>query len=103
MQNIFQDKIQTLLTTAGIEDLSGPAKDFVLQQLGDQAFQRVVLQMSQDLPEEKISAFLEFASNGSSDESLSTFMQGAYPQLDDVLQQKAEEVLQEYILAKQEV
>jgi hypothetical protein len=96
MNNIFQDKIQTLLTTSGIEGLSGPAKDFVLQQLGEQTFQRVIIQMSQDLPEDKVSAFLEFAGNGSSDESLSIFMQGAYPQLDDVLQQKTLEVLEEY-------
>lgn len=96
MNNIFQDKIQTLLTTSGIEELSGPAKDFVLQQLGEQVFQRVIIQMSQDLPEDNMSAFIEFASNGSSDESLSIFMQGAYPQLDDVLQQKTLEVLEEY-------
>lgn len=96
MQNILSNSIQNLIEEAGIETMSPEAKEFVMEQLGEQIFQRVLIQMAEDLSDEKVSAFLEFISNDNSDESVETYLRAVYPNLKEVIESKAKEVLEEY-------
>lgn len=103
MQNILNDKIQSLLEESGIETLTPAAKNFVMEQLGEQIFQRILIQMTQDLPEEKLSAFLEFIENNNSNESIEVFLGAVYPDLEDVMEEKTKEVMEEYMQASRAV
>lgn len=96
MKDQFQNKIQEALRESGVDGLTGIAKEFATEQLGEQIFQRVVIQMTQDLKEEQLAAFLEFLDNDTSSESIEVFLSAVYPNFEEVISQKTLEVLEEY-------
>lgn len=96
MQNVLNNSIQNMLSESGIEDLTPAAKNFVMEQLGEQIFQRILIQMTEDLSEDKIAAFLEFIASNTSNESVETYLKAVYPELEEVMEEKTKEVLEEY-------
>ncbi len=97
VENItINDELRTLFEEMEIGDFSDEMKDYVLNELGEQVIERVMLQIIKDLPEAKVTAFLEFIEKGASQDSLYIYLTSIYPAAEDLISATAKEILEEF-------
>jgi Protein of unknown function (DUF5663) len=92
----ISDEIRVLFDEMGVGDFSDEMKEYVISELGDQTIERVMIRMVKDLPEAKVSAFLEFIEKGASQESLYIYLTSIYPKAEEVIAETAREIINEF-------
>jgi N-methylhydantoinase B/oxoprolinase/acetone carboxylase alpha subunit len=107
MTTTFQVKTQTTATTMadelrhmfdelGINNFSEEMKEYIISELGEQVIERVMIKMVKDLPESKVTAFLEFIEKGASQESLYIYLTSIYPEAEEIITETAREIMDEF-------
>jgi hypothetical protein len=71
-------------------------KKYIKSKLGEQIIQRTLLEMLKDIPTNKFSAFLEFIEKDASHNALFVYLSAIYPNAEQVIVAKAEEVIREF-------
>lgn len=106
MTTTFQVKTQTTTTMAdelrqmfddlGVNTFSEEMKEYIISELGEQVIERVMIKMVKDLPESKVTAFLEFIEKGASQESLYIYLTSIYPEAEEIITETAREIMDEF-------
>jgi hypothetical protein len=92
----ISDEFKVLLEEMKIGDFSDEMKTYIVNELGDQTIERVMVKMVKDLPESRVSAFLEFIEKGASQDSLYIYLTSIYPQAEKIIQETAREIIEEF-------
>jgi hypothetical protein len=97
-QNVtIDEKVEAILSgfSFGTEDEA--MKKYIKTKLSEQIIQRSLLEMLKDIPSDKFSAFLEFIEKEASQNSLYVYLTAIYPNAEQIIYQKANEVVQEFV------
>lgn len=92
----ISDEFHSLFEEVGITGFSEEMKEYIIKELGDQVIERVMIKMVKDLPESKVTAFLEFIEKGASQESLYIYLTSIYPQAEEIVAETAKEIMGEF-------
>lgn len=90
------DELRQMFDDLGVGDFSEEMKEYIINELGEQVIERVMIKMVKDLPESKVTAFLEFIEKGASQESLYIYLTSIYPQAEEIITETAREIMEEF-------
>lgn len=90
------DELRQLFDEIGIGNFSDEMKEYIISELGEQVIERVMIKMVKDLPESKVTAFLEFIEKGASQESLYIYLTSIYPEAEEIIASTAREIMEEF-------
>lgn len=90
------DELRQMFDEIGIGNFSEEMKEYIINELGEQVIERVMIKMVKDLPESKVTAFLEFIEKGASQESLYIYLTSIYPQAEEIISETAREIMEEF-------
>lgn len=90
------DELRHMFDELGIDNFSEEMKEYIVSELGEQVIERVMIKMVKDLPENKVTAFLEFIEKGASQESLYIYLTSIYPEAEEIITETAREIMDEF-------
>jgi hypothetical protein len=89
-------KVQEVLQGTDFGPMDSKMHTYIAAQLTSQAIERAILDIVKVLGEDKFSAFIEFIRKGASRNSLYIYLTSLYPNADNVILEKLEEVVKEF-------
>ncbi len=92
----IDEKIKDILGKKNFGTNDPKMREYIAAQLGEQAVERAILDIVQHLGEDKFTAFIEFIRKGASRNSLYIYLTSLYPEAENLIIDKLNEVLKEF-------